>query len=107
MVIADRRLAQPLVTLIAGLSISLMVACGSGDGDRSVVGQVTNVVSSSVTALAELELVDAEGVTWQFEARGFVGQTPSHLQEHAAMGQSIQVEYFEEDGQLIISAVTD
>jgi len=96
-----------MLTLIAVLSISLFVACGSGDGDRSVVGQVTNVVSSSVTALAELELVDAEGVIWQFEARGFVGQTPSHIQEHAAMGQSIRVEYFEEDGKLIISSVTD
>lgn len=72
-----------------------------------MVGQVTNVVSSSVTALAELELVDADGVIWQFEARGFVGQTPSHIQEHAAMGQSIRVEYFEEDGLLIISAITD
>jgi hypothetical protein len=96
-----------MLPLIAALSISLVVACGSGDGDRSVVGQVTNVVSSSVTALAELELVDADGVVWQFEARGFVGQTPSHLEEHAAMGQSIRVEYFEEDGQLIISAITD
>ena len=72
-----------------------------------MVGQVTNVVSSSVTALAELELVDDDGVVWQFEARGFVGQTPSHLEEHAAMGQSIRVEYFVEDGQLIISAITD
>ena len=96
-----------MLPLIAALSISLVVACGSGDGDRSVVGQVTNVVSSSVTALAELELVDADGVVWQFEARGFVGQTPSHLEEHAAMGQSIRVEYFEEDGQLIISAIRD
>jgi hypothetical protein len=96
-----------MLPLIAALSISLVVACGSGDGDGSVVGQVTNVVSSSVTALAELELVDADGVVWQFEARGFVGQTPSHLEEHAAMGQSIRVEYFEEDGQLIISAITD
>jgi len=96
-----------MLPLIAALSISLVVACGSGDGDRSVVGQVTNVVSSSVTALAELELVDADGVVWQFEARGFVGQTPSHLEEHAAMGQSIRVEYFVEDGQLIISAITD
>ena len=96
-----------MLPLIAALSISLVVACGSGDGDRSVVGQVTNVVSSSVTVLAELELVDADGVVWQFEARGFVGQTPSHLEEHAAMGQSIRVEYFEEDGQLIISAITD
>ena len=96
-----------MLALIAALSISLTVACGSDDGDRSVVGQVTNVVSSSVTALTELELIDAEGVSWQFEARGFVGQTPSHIQEHAAMGQSIRGEYFEEDGKLIISAITD
>jgi len=95
------------LALIAGLSVLLIVACGSGDGDRSVVGRVTDVVSSSVTALAELELVDADGVIWQFKARGFVGQTPSHLQEHAAMGQTIRVEYFEENGQLIISAITD
>ena len=105
--IADRRLARPVLALIAGLSVLLIVACGSGDGDRSVVGRVTDVVSSSVTALAELELVDADGVIWQFKTRGFVGQTPSHLQEHAAMGQTIRVEYFEENGQLIISAITD
>jgi len=106
-VIANRRLAQPALTFVAVLSISLLAACGSGDGYRFVVGQVTNVVPSSVTVLAELELVDADGVVWQFEARGFVGQTPSHLQEHAAMGQSLRVEYFEEDGHLIISAITD
>lgn len=105
--IENRRFTRPVLILIAALSILLIAACGSGDGDRSVVGQVTNVVSSSVTALAELELVDSEGVTWQFKARGFVGQTPSHIQEHAAMGQSIRVEYFEENGQLIISAITD
>jgi hypothetical protein len=103
----NRRLAQPIFTLVAVLSISLSAACGSGDGYRFVVGQVTNVVPSSVTALAELELVDADGVVWQFKALGFVGQTPSHLEEHAATGQSIRVEYFEADGHMIISAITD
>jgi hypothetical protein len=106
-VVANRRLAQSVLTLVAVLSISLLASCGSSERYKFVVGQVTNVVPSSVTALAELELVDADGVVWQFEARGFVGQTPSHLQEHAARGQSIRVEYFEEDGQLIISAITD
>jgi hypothetical protein len=95
------------LTVVAVLSISLLAACRSGDGYWFVVGQVTNVVPSSITTLAELELVDADGVIWQFEARGFVGQTPSHLQEHATMGQSIRVEYFEENGYLIISAITD
>lgn len=104
---ANRRLAQPVLTLVAVLSISLLAGCGSGDGYRFVVGQVTNVVPSSVTALAELELVDADGVVWQFKALGFVGQTPSHLEEHAATGQSIRVEYFEADGHMIISAITD
>ena len=103
----NRRLAQPVFTLVAVLSISLSAACGSGDGYRFVGGHVTNVVPSSVTALAELELVDADGVVWQFNALGIVGQTPSHLEEHAATGQSIRVEYFEADGHMIISAITD
>jgi hypothetical protein len=94
--------------LFAVLSISSTTACGSDDGGQSVViGQVTDVVSSSVTALAELEVIDANGALWRFEAHGFVGMTPSHLEEHGVLGTDVRVEYFEEDGRLVISEITD
>jgi len=103
-----RRIAVPVLLLLATLLASLTIACGSDDPDQMVVtGLVTNVVSSSVTALSELELTDADGVAWQFKARGFVGMTPSHLTEHGATGSEINVEYFEENGQLVISSITD
>ena len=103
-----RRIALSVLLLMATLFASLTIACGSGDSDRLVVtGLVTNVVSTSVTALSELELTDADGVVWQFKAHGFVGMTPSHLTEHGATGSEISVEYFEENGELIVSGITD
>lgn len=93
---------------MAALILTLAVACGNGDGGvRTLTGQVVTVVPSSLTGLAELEVIDDDGVLWRFEARGFVGLTPSHLEEHAALGDLVIVEYFDEDGRLVISRITD
>ncbi len=103
-----RRVATSVLLLLAVLTVSVSVACGSSDDSRSVViGQVTNVVASSVTALSELEIVDEYGATWMFEAHGFVGFTPSHLEEHATTGAPVRVEYFEENGTLIVIEASD
>ena len=84
------------------------MACGDGDGNAlTLTGQVVTVVPASLTGLAGLEVVDGDGVLWRFEARGFVGFTPSHLEEHASMGWPVTVEYFEENGRLVISLITD
>ena len=105
---AIRTTAVPVLILFATLLITVGAACGSGDGDRlEVTGQVTRVVGSSVTALSELDIVDDDGVTWKFEARGFVGFTPSHVEEHAATGASVRVQYFEKDGKLIVIEASD
>jgi len=107
-VIIRRRAALPVLILFAVLSMSSTTACGPDDGGQAVVvGRVTEVVSASVTALADLEVIDGEGTLWRFEAHGFVGMTPSHLEEHRVLGTDVRVEYFEEDGRLVIIEITD
>ena len=106
--IAIRRLGSPVLMVIAGLLMAFGVACGNGDGGAlTLTGQVVTVVPASVTGLAELEVIDDDGMLWRFEASGFVGLTSSHLEEHRALGQPVTVEYFEEDGRLVIRLMTD
>ena len=96
------------LTLFSTLLLSVIVACSSGGEERTVVvGTVTNVVTASVTSVSEFEIVDEHGVTWKFGARGFLGVTPSHLEEHAATGEPVRVEYFEENGSLVAIKVSD
>ena len=102
-----RLLALPVLILLATLTMSLGVACGSDDGDSLVfVGEIINIDSSSATALTGLQVVNSRGISHWFEARGFVGMTLSQLRS-VPPGSEITIEYFEEDGQLIISAITD
>ncbi len=103
-----RRTALPALAVMSALILTLGVACGDrAIGVLTLTGQVVTVVSASLTGLAELEVIDDDGVLWRFEALGFVGLTPSHLEEHGALGQPVTVEYFEEDGRLVISRITD
>ncbi len=108
MLIGTRHVTLTVLLMSAALPALLGTACGSdGSEQTSVTGRVTNVVSASVTVVSELDLVDATGVIWRFGARGFVGMTPSHLEEHGATGEPVTIEYLEEGGRLIITHVTD
>jgi len=76
---------------------------------NSVHGQVINVQSSSVTIIAKLTIEDESGKRWTFTgAQTFSGFTPSHLEEHRALRESITVEYEEtEHGEFTIVRLSD
>ena len=81
-------LALAVVVLIAfGLSVVL-------DRPDTVTGRLVSVESASVTTIASLTLVDDSGKQWVFEGKGtFAGFTPSHLDEHRALGEGVTIEY--------------
>jgi len=76
---------------------------------ETVTGQVVNVESASVTTVATLTLRDDAGKEWTFTGAGvFAGFTPSHLEEHRALLESVTVEYEVSDsGDLIILGLSD
>lgn len=76
---------------------------------ESVRGMVLDVESESLISLAALEVQDDDGTIWSFEGRGKVvpGFTPSHLNEHKLLGQSVLVTFYREGELLILHDITD
>jgi len=70
---------------------------------------VLEVEQESLISLAALEIQDSEGKVWRFEGRGKVveGFTPSHLNEHKLLGQSVEVAFYREDDALVLEGITD
>lgn len=110
-----RLLASALAAIAIGLSIS---ACGdstsntsedSGRNIESVRGLVLEVEQESLISLKALEIQDGEGKVWRFEGRGKVvaGFTPSHLNEHKLLGQSVEVAFYREAEVLVLEDITD
>ena len=110
-----RMIALAFVAVSTGLSV---VACenstsNSGkDGERiieSVRGLVLEVEQESLISLKTLGIQDGEGNVWIFEGRGKVvaGFTPSHLNEHKLLGQSVEVAFYREGDALVLEGITD
>ena len=104
-----------LVVALLGL---FLIGCGdsvSNSGEdslrtfESVRGMVLEVEQESLISLAALEIQDSEGKVWRFEGRGKVveGFTPSHLNEHKLLGQSVEVAFYREDDALVLEGITD
>ena len=112
---AKRTAALAMIAMIAAL---YLMACddsasySSEEGDRtieSVRGMVLEVEQESLISLEALEIEDGEGKVWRFEGRGKVvaGFTPSHLNEHKLLGQSVEVTFYREDAALVLHDITD
>ena len=110
-----RLIASVLAAVAIGLSIT---ACedstpnpseDSGRIIESVRGLVLEVEQESLISLKALEIQDGEGKVWRFEGRGKVvaGFTPSHLNEHKLLGQSVEVAFYREDDALVLEGITD
>ena len=82
-----------------------------GDGLRleSVRGMVLEVEAESLISLASLDVQTDDGTVWRFEGRGKVvpGFTPSHLNEHKLLGQSVSVVFYREGEMLALYDITD
>ena len=109
-----------LVAVALALAFAIL-SCENGDnsdsapnaGDEfrleSVRGMVLDVESESLISLAALEVQADDGTVWRFEGRGKVvpGFTPSHLNEHKLLGQSVLVTFYREGESLILHDITD
>ena len=89
-------------------AICVMVACQPAAGDGVVVGHVIDVTAKSLVEVETLTVVDDDGKEWVFNGGEFPGFTPSHLEEHQALGEPVRVFYVtEEDGSLRIVRIED
>ena len=85
-----------------------MVACQPSSGDGAVVGHVIEVTANSLVEVETLTVVDADGKEWVFNGGEFPGFTPSHLEEHQALGEPVRIFYVtKEDGSLRIVRIED
>ncbi len=92
------RVGTTLLALTA-LTAVILIAYGLSSvpiPTESVTGLVVSVEAASVTTISSLTLEDSSGNQWTFEGGGsFTGFTPSHLEEHRALGNQVTVEYEE------------
>ncbi len=84
------------------------IACQPATDNGVVVGNVIEVTARSVVEVETLKIVADDGETWEFTGGEFPGFTPSHLEEHQALGDPVRVFYArEEDGSLRIVRIED
>jgi hypothetical protein len=97
-----------ILVLVAIVSIAYGYSTLTGE-PKLVSGQIVDVQSASVTTISTLTLEDDSGKQWVFQGAGpFSGFTPSHLEEHRALWESVTVEYkISENGELVIVGMTD
>ena len=106
------------VSALAMLVALSLAACGSegaevgesgGATPETVRGMVLEVEAESLISLRALKIQDEDGVVWRFEGRGKVvpGFTPSHLNEHKLLGQSVEVAFYREGDALVLQDITD
>ena len=89
-------------------AICVIVACQPATGDGVVVGHVVEVTAKSLVEFETLTIVDNDGKEWLFSGGKFPGFTPSHLEEHQALGEPVRVFYVtEEDGSLRVVRIED
>ena len=98
------RLSAVAVGLLAVLAL-LLAACGNDL--KTVHGVVTDVQSRSLTEVATFSVQDSTGRLWSFETDGPINFTPSHIREHALMGQPVTVYYRAEGERLLAQRITD
>jgi hypothetical protein len=91
---------------IAFIAVGIFSILSSGS---TVNGRVVSVESASVTTISSLTIEDSSGKQWTFRGTGtFSGFTPSHLEEHRALQETVTVEYEELDsGELSIVGLSD
>lgn len=102
-------LVIPGLLLVAAIGFVAFGISTVFNGAINVKGQVVSVEPASVTTISSLTIEDDSGTQWTFSGAGtFSGFTPSHLEEHRALRESVTVEYEElDDGSLRIIGLSD
>ena len=88
--------------------VCVLLGCQPPTGDGAIVGHVLEVTARSLVEVDTLKVVTEDGTEWEFKGGEFPGFTPSHLEEHQALGKPVRVFYIrEEDGSLRIVRIED
>ncbi len=95
------------IAAFAAVLATLLLLAGCSDAQKTVRGHILDVQASSLTDVASLTLLDAEGKVWRFEAQGNLGFTPSHIREHMMQGEEMTVTYREKGDDLVALRVAD
>ena len=102
---ADARLISALAALAL---FHVLAASSSVERDGEVVGLVVGVTARSITEVESLTVVSGDGREWEFVGGEFPGFTPSHLEEHQALGEPVRVSYVvQDDGSKRIVKIED
>ena len=107
-----------LMTAAVLPAVIVLISCADDGSDadlseeralESVRGFVLDVEAESLISLTALSVQDDEGKVWRFEGQGKVvpGFTPSHLNEHKLLGQSVLVAFYREGEALVLHDITD
>ena len=104
--------ATLLLALFCALSCESEGSESEFEGSRtleSVRGIVLEVEAESLISLNALDVQDESGKLWHFEGRGRVvpGFTPSHLNEHKLLGQSVLVTFYRDGEALVLQDIAD
>ena len=62
-----------------------------------------------IIAIETLRIIDESGAEWLFDGRRKVipDFTPSHLNDHKLLGESVQVMYYRDGNALVIHSIAD
>ena len=111
---------NPLITIARNFTMSLLLpamiavwlGCNSEVNRSSqeteiIRGLILEVNAKSLLDIESLTIVDNVGNKWNFNAMGFRGFTPSHLNEHRVLGDPITVTFHRAEGALVIEEISD
>ena len=102
------RTVKPVLVIVSFIVVILAFLSGCSAVENEIIGTVIKVESRSLTQLSSLTVRDETGSVWVFSSRGFVGMTPSHLEEHRYTLEKIRITFVEiQDGSMTILSLDD
>ena len=82
-----------------------LLAC---NGEPGVVrGIVVEAVDRDLAEIETLRIRDGDGRVWTFTTEGPLEKNGAHLRLHQVLGQTIEVRYEEQEGQLVATGLRD
>tara|TARA_A100001037_G_scaffold90381_1_gene81889 strand:+ start:1393 stop:1740 length:348 start_codon:yes stop_codon:yes gene_type:complete len=79
-----------------------------GQSISHISGSIINFQAKSFTELNRITIITSEGKEYNLNVNKNLGKfTPSHLRQHMALGDHVQVSYIEQDGIKWLEDISD
>lgn len=110
---SEKKWSQLSNILVAIATIMILLLSGCDGNEKpplprgSVTGQVGKIEPASLLTVRTLTLIEKSHRVWRFEGTNYKGFSPAHLREHKLQGLPITVNFYEEDGTLLIETIID